>query len=149
MLTQTTDARTQGLIAAYEQLSRAHLTALLDLYAEDASFKDPFNEVRGRVAIERIFTHMFDVLVAPRFVVTQAVSEGSQAFLSWEFHFCRSAGSRPMCIHGATHLHFGPDGRVSAHRDYWDAAEELYAKLPVLGPFMRWIQRQLATPQHG
>lgn len=28
------------------------------------------------------------------------------------------------------------------HRDYWDAAEELYEKLPVLGDLMRWLRRQ-------
>jgi steroid delta-isomerase len=26
------------------------------------------------------------------------------------------------------------------HRDYWDAAEELYEKLPVLGSVMRWLK---------
>jgi steroid Delta-isomerase len=28
------------------------------------------------------------------------------------------------------------------HRDYWDAAEELYEKLPILGGLMRWLKRQ-------
>jgi hypothetical protein len=28
------------------------------------------------------------------------------------------------------------------HRDYWDAAEELYEKLPVVGSLMRWLKRQ-------
>jgi steroid delta-isomerase len=27
------------------------------------------------------------------------------------------------------------------HRDYWDAAEELYEKLPVLGALMRWLKQ--------
>ena len=26
------------------------------------------------------------------------------------------------------------------HRDYWDAAEELYEKLPLLGALMRWLK---------
>jgi steroid Delta-isomerase len=29
---------------------------------------------------------------------------------------------------------------VSRHRDYWDAAEELYGRLPVL----KWLMRALA-----
>ena len=33
-----------------------------------------------------------------------------------------------------------PDGRIALHRDYWDAAEELYEKLPVLGVLMRWLK---------
>jgi hypothetical protein len=47
-------------------------------------------------------------------------------------------------IHGATHLRFAPDGRIAYHRDYWDAANELYAKLPLIGPVMRWLRRKLA-----
>src|SRR5438445_13824263 len=35
----------------------------------DACFKDPFNEVRGLLEIQRIFRHMFPQ-VAPRFMVT-------------------------------------------------------------------------------
>jgi hypothetical protein len=34
---------------------------------------------------------------------------------------------------------------VTLHRDYWDAAEELYEKLPVVGGLMRLIKRRLAT----
>jgi hypothetical protein len=31
---------------------------------------------------------------------------------------------------------------VSEHRDYWDAAEELYEQIPVLGAVMRWLKRR-------
>jgi hypothetical protein len=34
------------------------------------------------------------------------------------------------------------DGRVQDHRDYWDAAEELYEKLPVVGGLMRWLKKR-------
>jgi len=37
-------------------------------------------------------------------------------------------------------------GKVVAHRDYWDAAEELYAKLPLLGPLVRLLGRRFAAP---
>jgi steroid Delta-isomerase len=43
---------------------------------------------------------------------------------------------------GASQLRFAPDGRIAYHRDYWDAAEELYAKLPVIGTLMRFLQRR-------
>jgi len=48
-------------------------------------------------------------------------------------------------IRGATHLHFAPDGRVRLHRDYWDAAEELYEKLPVVGTLVRLLRRRAAA----
>ena len=39
-------------------------------------------------------------------------------------------------------MKFAADGRINFHRDYWDAAEELYEKLPLVGSLMRWLKRQ-------
>lgn len=131
------DLRAASLIALYETLVPADLDRLAALYAEDCRFKDPFNEVRGRVAVRRIFEHMFETVQAPRFIVTEALVEGDQCFLSWDFH----AGG--FVIRGASHLRFDTAGLVVSHRDYWDAAEELYEKLPVLGALMRLLKRRL------
>ena len=43
-------------------------------------------------------------------------------------------------------VHFDAQGRVTLHRDYWDTAEELYEKLPVLGRLMRWLRQAGSTP---
>nr|WP_028312078.1 nuclear transport factor 2 family protein [Derxia gummosa] len=139
------DPRTAAIVAAWEGLTPATVPALLARYADDARFRDPFNDVRGHAAIARILDHMFRSLGSPRFMVTSAVTEGEDAFLIWDFSFHRTGG-RPMSIHGVTHLRFAADGRVALHRDYWDAAEELYAKLPVIGAVMRWLRGKLATP---
>jgi len=34
---------------------------------------------------------------------------------------------------------------IVVHRDYWDAAEELYEKLPWVGGLMRWLKRKANT----
>ncbi|MCO5977000.1 nuclear transport factor 2 family protein [Ideonella oryzae] len=141
-----TDPRTARLVAAYEALRPDTVPDLLALYDDEALFKDPFNEVRGQAAIGRIFAHMFQALAAPRFEVRVAVTEGNDAFLTWDFHFARRGQPERWTIRGASHLLYTPDGRVSVHRDYWDAAEELYAKLPLLGVLMRALQRRLGTP---
>ena len=52
-------------------------------------------------------------------------------------------GSEPITVRGASHLRFATDGRIALHRDYWDAAEELYEKLPLLGALMRWLKRRV------
>jgi 2-polyprenyl-6-methoxyphenol hydroxylase-like FAD-dependent oxidoreductase len=44
-------------------------------------------------------------------------------------------------LHSAAHLHFNSAGLINYHRDYWDAAEELYEKLPLLGGLMRILKR--------
>lgn len=143
------DPRTARLVQAYEALSPTTLPALMQLYGEAASFKDPFNEVRGRAAIQRIFAHMFEVLVAPRFTVLHTVTEADMAFLSWDFEFRREADGKTWHIHGASCIRYGAQGQVLEHRDYWDAAEELYEKLPLIGRLMRWLRGRLATPAQG
>jgi steroid delta-isomerase len=116
---------------------------LAQVYARDAQFKDPFNEVSGLAAIGGVFEHMFAQVDQPHFVVTTKVLQGSQAFLTWEFLFRMKRFSKEtQCILGATHIIFDADGMVAVHRDYWDAAEELYEKLPVLGSLMRWLKRR-------
>ena len=116
----------------------------------EAFFKDPFNEVRGVSAIQRIFAAMFSQVRLPRFRVLRAVQSGKaphwerEAFLTWEFDFYLQnyATQQLQTIRGSTHLQFNEDGRIIYHRDYWDAAEELYEKLPILGGLMRWLKRR-------
>jgi ketosteroid isomerase-like protein len=132
-----TDPRAAALITFYEQLRPADLARLDRLYADPCFFKDPFNEVGSRDGVRRIFAHMFETVQSPRFVVHDALVQGDQCFLSWDFHF------NAMTVRGASHLRFDASGRVAYHRDYWDAAEELYEKLPVLGSLLRFIKRRL------
>jgi len=67
----------------------------------------------------------------------------TRLFFTWDFGLKRRRQDEQV-IQGARHIWFAPDGRVVYHRDYWDAAEELYEELPVLGILMRWLRRQAA-----
>jgi ketosteroid isomerase-like protein len=138
------DPRVQRVVQFYEQLRPDDLPLLGELYAADARFKDPFNEVQGLPPIRAVFEHMFASLRDPRFVVQIAVAQQDDAFLTWDFLFTPRRGGKPMRIRGATHLRFDAGGRIAEHRDYWDAAEELYEKLPLLGALMRWLKRRAA-----
>lgn len=132
----------ERLVRFYETIDRHTLRHELALvYAPDARFKDPFNDVAGVAAIAAIFDHMFDQVGAPRFIVTARMVQGHQAFLVWEFRFTLQRLRGEQCIRGASHIMFNAAGLVAMHRDYWDAAEELYEKLPVLGAVMRWLKR--------
>jgi SnoaL-like domain len=144
------DPAVERVAAFFEHLKPADLPSLGEVYAPGARFKDPFNDVAGVPAIQAIFEHMFANLHEPRFVVTERLAQtgapSGQAMLVWEFHF-RFKTVRPtewQCIHGASHLRFDAQGLVTLHRDYWDAAEELYEKLPVVGGVMRWLKRRAA-----
>ena len=130
------------IVARFEQLSPQDLPRLAEIYTPGARFKDPFNEVQGVAAITRIFEHMFVSLEDPRFVIRDRVVQGDQCFLSWDFMFRMKRFNRDeQVIRGGSHLRLAADGRITDHRDYWDAAEELYEKLPVVGALMRWLKK--------
>ena len=140
---KASDPRVQRIVEAFERLQPADVERLGEIYTDDARFKDPFNEVQGVAAIQQVFRHMFTALIEPRFVIRDALCDGDQCFLSWDFLFrMRRFSSDEQCIRGATHLRLAADGRISEHRDYWDAAEELYEKLPAIGTLMRWLKRR-------
>ena len=145
--TSVTEAVEQ-LVQFFEHLQPQDLPKLGFLYAPDARFKDPFNEVQGLEPIERIFAHMFESLDAPHFIVTERILQDRQCFLAWEFRFRfkRLAPHHWQSIRGGSHLVFDDAGLVSLHRDYWDATEELYEKLPLVGALMRWFKRRVNAP---
>jgi len=67
--------------------------------------------------------------------------------LVWEFTFrVKKLGTdQAMMMRGVSHLRFDATGKVGYHRDYWDTAEELYMKLPVLGSLMRGLRKAFAA----
>jgi limonene-1,2-epoxide hydrolase len=126
----------------FETLTPESVGQIKNLYAPTARFKDPFNDVKGTAEIERIFQHMYVSLTQPRFVIVAQIVDDSQAFFTWEFRFKfkRFDTQTEQVVLGTTHLVLDEQGRISLHRDYWDAAEELYEKLPVVGSLMRWLK---------
>ena len=146
MTSPSTDHRAARVIDFFEQLTPEDAAGLARIYAADAYFRDPFNEVRGLSAIARIFDDMFARLADCRFVIREVVADEGGMMLTWDFTFRirRYRSATVQTIHGASHLKFDADGRIAYHRDYWDAAEELYAKLPLIGPVMRFLRQQLA-----
>lgn len=143
------DPRAAKVVGFFETLTPATLTRLHSVYADDARFIDPFNDVAGHAGIRHVFEHMFATVDAPRFEVVQAITEGDQCVVLWNFRFRRKGRSDAAAVHGASHLRFAADGRVAWHRDYWDPARELYEDLPVLGAVMRWLRRRLSARAHS
>lgn len=137
----------EPLIHFYQSLTPETVADFPHHYSNDAYFKDPFNEVRGLPAIQRIFSHMFHQVEEPRFVITETLADTRGAMLVWEFSFRlgRWGKGQTQLMRGVSHLRFAPDGRANYHRDYWDTGEELYMKFPGLGTLLRGLRRVLAA----
>lgn len=148
-----TEQAVKQLILFFENFKAEDLPQLGDYYAPDAYFKDPFNEVRGIDAIVSIFDHMFTQLESPQFIIHEKVVDGLQCFIAWDFQFQfkHFQPHKRQTIRGGSHLWLDPQGKIIRHRDYWDAAEELYEKLPVMGSLIRWFKRRMhpSTAHHA
>lgn len=130
-----------GIKKAYENLRPETVDDLLNFYALDAGFKDPFQEVQGRIAIKDIFLKMFDQLESPSFQVREIQHQGVQASLLWEFRFRFKRWNRSdQAILGVSWLYFNENGLIIRHHDFWDPAEGIYEKLPIIGSLLRILK---------
>jgi steroid Delta-isomerase len=129
----------------FETLTPDSVETLGDYYAKDASFKDPFNDVRGIDEIKKVFRHMFATLASPQFVIQECWTNERSALLLWEFRFSfrGKEPARQQSFSGMSLLRFDSSNKVIHHRDYWDAAEEIYEKFPLIGPMLRWIKQRM------
>lgn len=133
-----------GLLDWYTTLTPDSVKLARRFYHADAHFKDPFNDVHSVAAIVDIFDHMFSSTERPRFTIHERIEQGQQAFVTWAFEF--ELKGAHYSILGASHFKFDSNGLVTEHRDYWDAAEELFQKLPLIGGPVRWLRRQFRVP---
>lgn len=139
-------ATVKQVVDYFQSLTPDSVADIGKFYTDDTYFRDPFNEVRGIASVRHIFTDMFVRLHEPCFTVIETIFDHNGAVLIWDFDFRIKTlkPDLPRRIHGLSHLRFAADGRVSYHRDYWDAAGELYEQLPLIGGLMRWLKRRNA-----
>ena len=133
----------EPLLAWYASLTPQTVGRAAEFYANDAQFRDPFNDVHGVPAIEAVLHHMFTHSDNPHFIIGERIVQGQQAFVTWTF-VCTLRGKVYEVV-GGTHFRFNHEGLVTLHRDYWDAAEELLQKLPLVGAPIRWLRRRFAV----
>ena len=140
------DTRVARIVALFEGFAPADVARLPAFYAAGVRFKDPFNDVHGVAQVQRVFADMFVALDAPRFVVRDVIVQGDQCFLTWDFVFRLRRWPRDVqTVRGGSHLMLDARGFICLHRDYWDAAEELYEKLPLIGMLLRWLKRRISA----
>jgi ketosteroid isomerase-like protein len=127
----------------YEKLSKESVENIKDYYAEEAFFKDPFNEVLGREKIQHIFNDMFIKLENPHFYFIDKIEQGNQAFVTWNFIFVIK--QKTYTIHGSSHLKLNESMMIIYHRDYWDVGEELLLKVPLIKNLYGVIRKKMGS----
>jgi len=145
-LTDALSAPLQAYVKLFAELTESDLERFESYFAPSARFKDPFNDVRGVAAIQRIFAHMFATASAPVFRIQSVMESQRQAVIHWQFHCLVGKGKdTDYTIDGLSLVRFNATGLVEEHIDYWDAAEQFYMRLPLLGGLLRLIARRMRT----
>lgn len=136
----------QAYIEFFATINPDHLQQLTDYFTEKARFKDPFNDVTGIVAIQKIFQHMFTHTQQSRFVIHHAALDKQILLLQWDYHFQTLKG-KPWTFSGMSRVTFATQGteqgKVIEHIDYWDPVENIYQKIPLLNRLMHYLTRRL------
>jgi steroid delta-isomerase len=143
-----------ALIAYCEAFERLHSNTLqselLPCLSDDVRFKDPFNDVRGKAAVQAVFAHMFATLNQPKFSVIHYALAGHVAYIHWQFDFYSrlksGADDTAYRIQGVSQVTLNAQGLITQHLDFWDPAEHVYAHVPVLGWVLKKLAAQLAVP---
>ncbi len=119
---------------------------LLALARPDLRFTDPFNKIVGANRLVALLDHMFMNATEARFDVLHYAWADDVAFYRWDFD-CRL--KRPpvaVRVTGVSEVRFDGAGMVLEHIDHWDAASQVYERIPVLGRLVRIARRRLAFP---
>ena len=136
-------------VAALERLNRESLADLLALCDPHMHFRDPFNDCHGVAAFGRVMEDMFAKLDDVHFAADHVAWSGSDrscALIHWHLDASlRALRGKPWQVEGCSMLHFGADGTLTAHYDYWDAAAGFYEHLPILGRVLGLLRRRIAA----
>ena len=130
----------------YANLTRENLDRLEIIFSPEAHFKDPFNDIIGREKIRIMFRHMFEACEEPSFTINHWAIDGQIAYFWWEFHakLIFLWTKQPVFIQGTSRVIFDAHGLVRSHTDYWDSAEHIYSKLPIIGGIVRAIAQRIS-----
>ena len=123
----------------FATLTQQELDRCDQLFSQQVHFKDPFNDVTGIASVKQVFRHMFDTCETVRFEIHDCSGHGSVGYINWTFHFMIKRRWKQRKIQGVSRVAFNAKGEVVEHIDYWDAAENIYQSLPLIG----WLLKQL------
>ena len=132
---------------AFSCLTPEGLDRLIELVAEDITFSDPFNTVRGKDGFRRIFSHMFETCHEPHFTVSDIACGKEAAYLRWRMTGrLRSWPRSKLDLEGMSEIRINGDGLIISHIDHWDSASQLLNTLPgirlIIGSILRLFRIQ-------
>jgi len=125
----------------FDSLPLSEVSQLEEFYAADIQFKDPVRSVKGMEGI-KVYYEMFNAnLVQGGYKFTQQSILHDKAYLSWELELEFKTPAKRTSVSGITVLLVGD--KIISHRNYYDAGALYYENLPLVGPVIRLIKKQI------
>lgn len=111
-----------------------------ELYAEDVLFQDPTQERRGIDAYIKAQQGLLQRCDDTYLTAGAVAIEGDTAFVEWEMGL--KIKGITFVYPGVSRLHLNGEGRIDAHRDYFDFVGPTFTPVPVVGGFVRWLYKR-------
>ncbi len=140
------ERRAQAIRSVYESL-RATQTGVWDEhYSSDVVFENPVGEIQGREALIKYYQTQYKNMHDMRFEFKPDAIAGDRHLVSWVMYVRSSTlnGGEEVSVHGVSEIEFQAEStQIIYQRDYFDMGEFLYENVPVLGPVIRLVKKQL------
>lgn len=131
----------------YDNLNRNTLTGslLAEVYADDVVFEDSLHRIDGLPALLEYFEKMYENVESISFDWQDTALNETGGFIRWIMFFRhpRLNKGRTIEVAGVSYL-ATRKGKVSEHRDFFDAGEMLYERVPALGAVIRTLKKRVA-----
>ena len=132
-------------LAVWQTGDPERLGDLADLVTDDARFRDPFHDVRGRDQVIGVLQASYARITNVHIGVHARARDDLVTLIQWTFRFRTKRRGQPWLLEGMSELHQHTEsGLIEAHLDHWDPAGQIYETVPVLGPLIRLARRRVA-----
>jgi len=112
------------------------------LYSPSVYFNDGFVELKGSDAVARYLGRSAEQTAEIKVDVEEVIKTESAVYVRWTMTFTTKGGTTVIAP-GISHLRFNQDGRITYHRDYWDAGSALAEFVPLAGSLLRAVKARL------
>lgn len=135
-------------VKAFVELTPENVEDLYNLVSDEVLFTDPFNQITSKTGFKRVFDHMFETCVSPKFIVSDVAHSDGTSYLRWRMTGkLKSWPHTKLNFEGMTEVHVNSEPKISKHIDHWDSASQLLQHLPVIGSIVRPILRMFRLKQ--
>ena len=121
-------------INCFEKLKIDNIDNLLECFANNIIFIDPFNQIKGKKNIKNMFLKMFSKTKNPNFKILYTIGNSNKTIIKWRFK-CEIFKKRISFI-GLSEIKIKKN-LIYRHEDFWDSGKNIYSQLPILGNIFR------------